>query len=689
MIPAIIILVFTILIVFRKNFFAKELASKPFFERHKFLYLALCLTIIPVIGFNIILPYQVLDSSEEIIELGTREYSERQKLIGFELRVREHPNNIAYKIDFIEYCHKYGNEVDKKLLSTKIRTTDKTQTELLQTYINYLIYYWKFNKKEWLKFEESTPHLNYMQGKYYINAAKYYTAIEYLEKEGHFNPDYPKTYPSLLYCYSKVKPSKIHDLMANEKALPHLPYEKKVSYFFHYGFYLKFILETFKHRFLGANFITYLSAIIVSGIWILFLTFFKIFKKINWKQMTIAFLTGSLLTLFSHFLYRYFWYYWGFGINGDAWNDIQYCIVVIGGSEEIVKFLAWLPLIFIVKKKIEPIDILIYSGIAALGFAFVENLDYLQKDINVFIRTVTTSTIHMTSAAFPAFSLILMKRLNLNPILKILMLPVGFLLAMTFHGLFDVFLISPAFYNSESLYLIPFLISIILWFYMLTVSINISPFFDPSKTFKNDLLNLLISFGILGILMFQFILTTYKSASVNEANYYLINNTIRMGFFLVLMSFLISLVKPKKNNWFAFVPSYRFKGFSEFEISEEDENKGDLIINQDYTGIKLRCYSQKETKFVGSIMPISGTCIKRVHVDKDPNWYLFETNKSIFIKGFNTHFALVKPKRKSEGLDVDKAEIYFLLIKNDVKLGLKFNKKDLTYPGKVFSRPII
>ena len=64
-------------------------------------------------------------------------------------------------------------------------------------------------------------------------------------------------------------------------------------------------------------------------------------------------------------------YKWGFT------TDVETEVVPKGLSEEIIKIIPVLIILKTTKFINEPIDYIIYSSISALGFAFIENIQYI------------------------------------------------------------------------------------------------------------------------------------------------------------------------------------------------------------------------------------------------------------------------------------------------------------------------
>jgi len=120
-----------------------------------------------------------------------------------------------------------------------------------------------------------------------------------------------------------------------------------------------------------------------------------------------------------------------------------YCLAVVGGLEEIFKFLPFLLIIFGFRKFDDRMDGIIYASLIALGFASVENVGYLtiSRGFDLFGRAVAVPLTHTIFSSIWGYSAG-RARLAHQPVWMPALL--GLSLAAVAHGLFDFLNLAPA-----------------------------------------------------------------------------------------------------------------------------------------------------------------------------------------------------------------------------------------------------
>ncbi|MCH2234343.1 MAG: PrsW family intramembrane metalloprotease [Crocinitomicaceae bacterium] len=689
--PVAVILFLVIFIVFRNDFIRPSDKEKPFYIRHKNWIIALTITFIPILLLNFFYPFRYLDEGEELLEVGTKKYDERLRLEGLKMLAREHNDSIPLQLDYIDHVVKYGDKFEKAKIDQTFKLDTKWREDVLNQYTRYYIHYFEYDISETSFLGDSTPYINYVRGQYYLNAAKYSEACYFFEKEIKITPWHNRSFNHLFRLYHTKYPYKIHDLMLNEDAQPHLSFQAKNDYFFYYGYFGRYFSNLLHNSLVQTSFLAYLSSAVLAFVWIFFLYKIDIFSKRPIRDFVIVFLSGAVFTFLCHPIYDWAQIILGMGTNGFFVNDLKYCIHVIGGSEEFVKLLGWLTFILLLRKGKNPMDYIIYAGVSATGFAFIENLMYLESDVNILSRSMTSSSMHIAAGCIVAYGFILMKFKYQNKPWRFILPVLSFCLGAILHGVYDVFLVSNYFLEYRNLFYIPFFIGLFVLFVIINISLNNDSKFDSRKKFNPQYISYTISFLILAVLIFQYVIIAFRGGAVN-ANYATLHGVLKMGVFLVIISVFIYQIELIKGRWRGIVPQLKFTGFksprSIFGMGYEEEKR--IIIQDDLSGIKLRLFASKENKYVGTQLPISGYCVKKIQVETDPNWYVFKTNSPLFINGEEHLYFIIKPKEKNQTLTDDKISVYFMVIKNRGKLlqGAIF-MKELWYTGNVFSRPII
>jgi RsiW-degrading membrane proteinase PrsW (M82 family)/RNA polymerase subunit RPABC4/transcription elongation factor Spt4 len=148
------------------------------------------------------------------------------------------------------------------------------------------------------------------------------------------------------------------------------------------------------------------------------------------------------------------------GFNNMSLAQTAYMSFIVAGfTEELSKFLVVRTTIYKSPYYDEPIDGLVYSSAAALGFASLENVGYLLSYgwQTALIRAPITTLAHVTFSALWGYPLALKKLKKKN---STLLLWLGLLGAMAGHGLFDFL----AFQQNGTLKNLPILIALIVLF---------------------------------------------------------------------------------------------------------------------------------------------------------------------------------------------------------------------------------
>ena len=126
--------------------------------------------------------------------------------------------------------------------------------------------------------------------------------------------------------------------------------------------------------------------------------------------------------------------------NGNPVRDLAFYVLGVGFREELSKVLLFLPLLPILLRREQQIEVVACGALVGLGFAAVENLQYFSHgDLTAAIgRYLTANFLHMSMTA-----------LTTNAVYHLLRKPDGFhaftvtfLTVVTLHGVYDFFLAS-------------------------------------------------------------------------------------------------------------------------------------------------------------------------------------------------------------------------------------------------------
>lgn len=338
--------------------------------------------------------------------------------------------------------------------------------------------------------------------------------------------------------------------------------------------------------------------------WIDYFRRIDVFEPEKWWPLFVALVIGGLTPGLSLRIYDLLKQI-GFEENGKFVNDLMFSIFGIGLNEELSKLTGVIVVFLLLKKFInDPIDILIYSGLTALGFSLVENFNYFS---NYGVRIISSRAFysaleHIINTSVVVYGFYRFRIFNKgNHVLNTI---AGICLAVGSHGLFDFFLIQPFFGEFTSYFsLLVYLAGINFWIEMLNNANNFSGYFDYHKIgystrvayrlFYWYFLTLAIAFfnnGITIDLEFS-IRTSFKSLLTD-------------GFLFWIVIMRISRFKIFKRKYFRVTLALPF-----YITKNKDEDFRIPVLN---IPIKIRGENQQEyflTKYLGKhvhLFPLKG-----------------------------------------------------------------------------------
>lgn len=686
--PIIIILVL-IGVIYRHDVMAKRIPGKPFWHPYRKMLALLALTLLPVLAVNYFVPEYVMKTPDDKVELGRKNHKPSLMIEGYQELARLYPDSIEIQMQLIDYRIHYNDDKYEDFDLSFKRSTPLTKA-LLSVYIEIASDSPKVRLTRLDSVSQTAPFVNYVRGLAYksFDPKDLARTRYYLRKEVILHPDSKRAWEFLWTIFLKKGFEKELDaLMQNDDAERFIPNGYRQDYYFEHqqvGNYVDTIIEA---RFLDVKLITFISAFLVSFVWLVFLRSMDVFNRERWINILLVFIGGALFTHFCLPIYDYAHLVLDFRMNGEVWNDFLYCVTVIGGGEELVKLLPWVIFALLTRRLREPYDYLLYASVAALGFSFAENLMYLEDSGNIVVRSIMSTVGHMFDASVVAYAVILAKYKFKNPFWKLITPILGFVFAALCHGFYDFWLISTA---AEGYYFVTvlfFLVSLHVWFYFKNNAMNNSGFFSSSSFFNAGFHQDLLTFSILGLLMLEFLFISLEFGSI-AGNGVIGSRAIIVVIFLVYISVIIHKIDLKKGVW----NKYRFRlpQFSRFlrlpygrgEVEENAEER-------DFIGLPLRLFAPKTNRYIGDKLPKSGVCIRRITVSGNENWYVFQLNDPIHYNNYVPTHIILKGKNASEPLDQPKIEIYFMFIP-DIHI-LQYDHidvKQLRYAGRAYSMPV-
>lgn len=654
--------------------------------------------IVPVVVMNTFYSQRYFESPQEKMEFAERYKDESLYHEGFEEYADQNKMNASIQIEFLRfYFFNYLESHSCAIAKKRYKKEDFHASRIARLYINMRCNPSNIDEEEIEKINETLPGANFILAFYHELNGQNQKAINYYEREIKNNPGFKTAYIYMAHLLRSEDIKKFDAFMNQQAGLDHLSYYEKNDYFFNQGQWGAYFTNIFLNRTLNTSWLVIFIAFVVSFIWLYYLRLMDVYNREKWLNVLLVFFLGGLFTNFCLPIYDFARLNLDFHISGEAWNDFWYCVIIIGGGEELVKFLPWLIFGLLSRRLKEPFDFIIYASASALGFAFVENFMYLENYANITSRAIITSVAHMFDAVIVAYAFIVVKyRMKNAPLVKkAIVVLTGFLLAMLAHGFYDFWLISSAVEGLEILTLIFFFLTLHVWFIFKKNAMNHSPFFKGNEKFNIQLQKNTLYVAIIGVLMLEYVVLGLDYGT---------NNTERLffkemgyaGFFLFYMSGQLNNFQLARGVWHKFtlkkmIPAQRIKKlFNRFsEYGYQGTTYSSESKSEDLTGLKLRLFAPKSNKYIGNQLPVTGVCLRSISVNHQENWYLFALNAPVSCSTYLSNKIIIKSKNEHKSLLDDKIEIYFMFIPHE-ELLLKSNVSiaELRYADRAYSRPL-
>jgi RsiW-degrading membrane proteinase PrsW (M82 family) len=480
-------------------------------------------------------------------------------------------------------------------------------------------------------------------------------------------------------AYWKGDKRLLKELVYDENIAPVLrSYYKREGYLLSLDFlnYWKVIFEKEVHQF---SILGFISAFLILFVWIIFIRKMDIYEPEKWRDIILV-LILSCLTIFLVYPYNdliqnVFGYY---SSNSPVGNFIH-MIFTIGIGEELVKIIPVLIIIRFSKAVNEPFDFILYSSISALGFAFIENLQYIQQSslYNIQARSLYACVAHMVFSSTAGYGLMLARynRDIKNPKWTAIKF---FLLAATMHAFYDFWLIDHWGQQFEWLTTVYFILSIHVWFIYVNNSLNITTFYDPYVTAKNDHYKFHLMFGLLGIFMFGYIANSFTQGH-EFGNNFLYRGVFSYGYFILYLAFSMSrfdivrgYINPFKFSFDILIPRLKRK------------------IN--WSGASLMVYASKKHQVleVKPDLPVSGVLERRVVLDNNEKGYLLKLDRKMSPHNLQIEEVVLIPVHENKELGALKYinSHMYLVPSEDVLIQTILKKSDFIHAGIVVTQRI-
>ena len=398
---------------------------------------------------------------------------------------------------------------------------------------------------------------------------------------------------------------------------------------------------------------SYFAAILIFLLYLFYFRYIDIYESEPWKYILITFFGGILFADLGLVLYDFTFVVVGWSMNDNFINDLFYTVFIIGGIEELVKILPLIIILRFTKIINEPIDYIVYGGVAALGFAFSENVMYFDRlgAGIIFGRALTAVALHTSLTGIVAYGFVLRdyKNKKYAP-LKL------YFIAILLHGLYDFFLINP---TARSLMILAYFIlfaGVNIFNNIISNSLSNSPYYKKSIHLKVRKIQFLLVGGLLGILLLQFIflgLDNSWGAAIKSIR------SSAIAAIILIPALVIGFgdIKLHPKSWKSLKLPFLF---SKIVIDEENNN----LINT-----HLQFAPMTRNKIMLDYFPNLGQVYNQSYDSKKQLWFYIRLEKLAHQPEFNNKHILIRSKfdndllNENDGLGM--AGVY--LIKNTTK----------------------
>lgn len=462
---------------------------------------------------------------------------------------------------------------------------------------------------------------------------------------------------------------------------PHLPFSLKNEVYIKDGSWDWYLFNGIYRDFLSADLPAYLAVGFSMFVWLLFITRVLFIRKDKWKYMIPLFLLGAILPVLVYVLSDLLkFFYDQNGIELDH-SSLIYCVVNIGMVEELVKTIPWVIVYFLFKKRFHrPVHFMLLPIVSALGFAFSENLIYVNSNDYelVFVRSGISLIMHLSCSAIIGY---MAWRANLKKGLrtKFLYLGGGFLLASVLHGVFDFVIFARGGY----LNMIVLFITLHLFILFINNAINFSGIRHKNAVKQLRQSGGVLLVGLIAIFLIQYLIIGWNY-SPSSANLMFMGNII---FVLVTTIYLVATfsrirLRPRVLYKFSFADV-----FGQFMTT----SRGNYMDEVDYKENSFRLFAPKTNVFVGNQFPIRAKALRRVVIQNDLRWWLVEFEQPVYVNQTDRTYGIIKSKESDQDLFMDKVEVILLMIPDykEFEERKKHHSKDFIYTGRIYSRPLV
>ena len=413
------------------------------------------------------------------------------------------------------------------------------------------------------------------------------------------------------------------------------------------------------------SWIGFWAALLISITWLIYIFRLNVFKRSPLFNLVAMFFSGAFFVLLLLPFNDLMEVYTTLSINGGFWNDLFYCIFIIGVPEEFVKALPLL-LLLLFGKRLDPVNYIVYGAASALGFAFVENILYFYqlKDGIIHGRAYLSVIGHMVDTSFVAYGIVWgLYQIKDKRSLRYL-LPLSFMVAAGVHGLYDFLL----FHNQLLLFFLFFIFIVQLWIIVINNCLNNSSYFTYSAARKTEHIRIFITLALTAIFVLEYMVVGFSSHA-SLANVQLLRNSGVACFLIVFFSTNLSSFDLIKGYW----RTIRF-------VSREKRGYGgrqartlltswyfvNAVQSHNYVGLDVIVYNDQYNRTLGELLDgeYEGKIVNRITLYEDhiadPQWFLVKMTRLLPFDADRPDYVLVKLRFQEDSLLYeDEVQVFF------------------------------
>lgn len=361
----------------------------------------------------------------------------------------------------------------------------------------------------------------------------------------------------------------------------------------------------------GFHFPGVIVALLVLILWSVYLMQLNRLAEVRYSAQLLALVGGIASVVFVFIMGDVFHFSFGMGYQHSPLGTFLRTIFDIGLIEETSKLIPVVLVLLVFRKSDwSPASIVALASMAGLGFTFSEDSSYFDsKSLDIITsRSLITGCLHMAWSSIAVYGFVQFKFRSTQRG-KYWLIVFYFLLAVVLHGLYDYWLIEDTVYRLRFLSIVISALSILLWVTFYTNALNNSNAYAKRDVSGMSRLNIGLLVIFSGIIYLEYLVNAliYGPSPAWEV----FSQNFESALIAVpVLAFSLSAIDIAPGGW-----------ISVDTLINRYIQPGRELFNCRF---KLRPYSR--TADVGSLFPETGRIVKRLTIQEDNAWYLFESS---------------------------------------------------------------